>query len=73
MEDSSLTRLRYTVAPPPELLEPLYAFHGTTRYSFNSVTRLDQKLDGLKTLLQSIKRLGKQLLELTQAQTHCGE
>lgn len=58
-EDATLTRLRSSVDPPPELLEPLYAFHGTTRYSFDSLTQLNHKLDGLEILLQSMKRFGK--------------
>lgn len=57
--DPVLARLRSQAKPPPELLEPLFAFHGTTRYSFNSINRLEQKLGGIDLFMNNLDRLGE--------------
>ena len=54
-------KLRRQAQLPPEALEPLSAFRGDTRWSFDSRERLQQKLEGLK--------LGRLLAVLTSYTT----
>ncbi|KAL8273870.1 hypothetical protein Esti_002193 [Eimeria stiedai] len=43
-----LVKLRLGAKLPPEVVEPLAAFHGLTNYSFDKRTRLGQKVDAIK-------------------------
>ncbi|KAL8425703.1 hypothetical protein Efla_003081 [Eimeria flavescens] len=42
-----LVKLRLAAKLPPEVVEPLAAFHGLTHYSFDKRTRLGQKVDAV--------------------------
>ncbi|PFH35763.1 hypothetical protein BESB_054140 [Besnoitia besnoiti] len=51
---ADLLRLRSKARLPPEALEPLAAFSGITRFSFDRRTRLNQKALALQHLLQRL-------------------
>ncbi|CAE8644249.1 unnamed protein product [Polarella glacialis] len=51
---SDLVKLRAEAALPPEVLEPLAAFRGDTRWNFNVRERLGQKLSAAEQALEAI-------------------
>ncbi|CAK9005249.1 unnamed protein product [Durusdinium trenchii] len=53
---ADLLRLRREAPMPPEVLEPLAAFRGDVRWSFDSRERLRQKLRGINVALDAIKK-----------------
>lgn len=58
-----LYRQRFNAPVPPEVVEPLVAFSGISYYSFCPLKRLEQKLDGIKTLLDGIRQGNQQVFE----------
>jgi len=50
-----LVKLRAEAALPPEVLEPLAAFRGDTRWSFDARERLAQKLEGVSSALEAVE------------------
>jgi len=53
-----LVRLRAEAPLPPEVLEPLAAFRGDTRWSFDARERLAQKLEGASAALEQLSAEG---------------
>lgn len=61
MNRPDLTKLRLEAPMPPEVLEPLAAFRGDTRWSFDARRRLSQKLEGTLAALDSIEETSRSL------------
>lgn len=55
-EDVQLNRLRSQAPAPPEMFEPLIAFHGLLHFSYDVSTRLEQKLASIDAALTTITR-----------------
>jgi len=53
-----LVRLRAEAPMPPEVLEPLAAFRGDSRWSFDARERLAQKLEGASAALGTLAEAG---------------
>lgn len=53
---ADLQKLRSQAEMPPEVIEPLFAFHGITRYSYNHFENLDNKLESIKIAVEEIKQ-----------------
>ncbi|KAL8441576.1 hypothetical protein Emed_007540 [Eimeria media] len=60
---SDLVKLRLGAKLPPEVVEPLAAFHGLTTYSFDKRTRLGQKADAIKRAVDAAHRGMDKVLE----------
>lgn len=54
-DDLHLNRLRSQAPAPPELYEPLAAFHGLTQFSADACNRLQQKLSSLEIAMDAFE------------------
>merc|ERR1740120_684323 len=57
-QQPDLVKLRARAALPPEVLEPLAAFRGDVRWSFDARERLAQKLEGASAALEAVATAG---------------